>query len=48
MIIKAHLLWWNKLSHEQKWNLSINYIYHYEELRDVDILEIYKKQNPEK
>lgn len=44
--MNEHIFWWNKLSHKEKHNLSINYIYHYEDLRDIDILEIYKKQHP--
>jgi|AntRauTorckE6833_2_1112554.scaffolds.fasta_scaffold76706_2 hypothetical protein len=45
--MNEYIFWWNKKSRKQKYNLSINYIYHYEDLRCVDILEIYKKENPE-
>jgi hypothetical protein len=44
--MNKHIFWWNKLSHKKKWNLSINYINHYEDLKDIDILEIYNKQHP--
>ena len=44
--MNEHIFWWNRLSHKQKHNFSINYIYHYEDLRDFDILEIYEKQKP--
>lgn len=38
-----HKAWWNSLSEQKKWNLTINYLLHWSLISDEQILNIYNE-----
>lgn len=39
-----HIIWWRSLSEIQKWNITVNYMKHWAELDDSEILKIYNNR----